>query len=249
MVAPEETSVVIGPDKRVSASPVPSLVGTTVRRTILVGRVYIAFGVGASTLVAIALLVAGSQGTTFELGFAVLLPLFATVGSMGGLLTFSNDRTKGVLEYLIAYGVRPLTLFLNGLLCTAAATAIILGLSLPIGLGLATAWNVALSVDFLTIFLFYTVPVTFASALLAATAGMIWTTVSTPRAGMNNPVGLAPLIAILPTILVIILASIVGSSEFFAVTDGASVAIIAAVVSFLALSGRLMGRERFLSPI
>jgi hypothetical protein len=226
-----------------------SLLGTTIRRTFVIGWLYFVIGTVISLILALALLATARHGTTFVTTFPLEIPLFAVLGSQGGLMTFSSDRTKGVFEYLIAYGVRPRTLFINGLLSTAAMAAVILGLSLLVGLGVATADGVALTEVLWKSVALYTIPMGFAGALFTATVGMTWSSVSTPRRGLNSPVGIAPMVGIAPTIIVLIIAEKVASSEFYYVTVGAAVAIIAAVVGLLAMSAQLMGRERFLSPI
>jgi hypothetical protein len=226
-----------------------SLLGTTIRRTISVGWRYLAIGTALSLLLALILVLGSRNSTAFAVTFPLEVPLFAVLGSMGGLMTFTGDRTKGVFEYLIAYGVRPRTLFTNGLASTAAMAAFILALSLSVGLGAAEARGVALTWDLAKSVSFYTVPMSFAGALFTATVGMIWSSVSSPRTGLNSPVGLAPMIGIAPTVLVLIAAESVPSSEYYDVTVGAAAIIIVAVVVLLAMSARLMGRERFLSPL
>ena len=106
----------------------------------------------------------------------------------------------------MAYGVRPRNLFINGLLATAAMSGIILGVALSVGIGLAVDRGVALTQDFWEALAYYTVPMGLAGALVTSTVGMIWASVSTPRTGINSPVGLAPTIGIAPTILVLIAA-------------------------------------------
>ncbi|MGA7923093.1 MAG: hypothetical protein WCA77_03880 [Thermoplasmata archaeon] len=227
----------------------PSLAGTTIRRTIIIGRQYLVIGVVISLVLALILLFVARHSTAFSTTFPLEVPLFAVLGSTGGLMTFTSDRTKGVFEYLIAYGVRPQSLFLYGLLSTTAMAAIILGLSLSVGLGAATVSGAALSQDFWKSVGLYTIPMSFAGALFTSTVGMIWSSISSPRTGMNSPVGIAPMVGIAPTVLVLIVAEASPSSDFYYITVGAAVAIIVAVVGLLAMSAKLMGRERFLSPI
>jgi len=227
----------------------PTLTGTTIRRTITVGWRYLAIGTALSLLLAFLLLAGARSGSAFARTFPLEVPLFAILGSMGGLMTFTSDRTKGVFEYLIAYGVRPRTLFIDGLISTSAMVAIILGLSLLVGFGAADAYGVTLSADLVQSVALYTVPMSFAGALFTATVGMIWASVSTPRTGINSPIGIAPMVGIAPTVLVLVVANTVPPSEFYYVTVGAAAAIIAAVVGLLVMSARLMGRERFLSSL
>jgi len=232
-----------------SESPVPSMTATTVRRAIAIGWRYLAIGTGISLLLAVILVVGAHSRTAFDQTFPLELPLFSVMGSLGGLLTFASDRTKGVFEYLIAYGVRARSLFLDGLVSTAVMVVIILGLSLSVGVGAATVSGIPLTEDFVKTVAFYTIPMAFAAGLFAATVGMIWSSVSSPRSGLNSPLGLAPMTGIAPTVLVLILAESAPASDFYYITTGAAVVIVVVTVGLLALSARLMGRERFLSPL
>ncbi|MFI5414119.1 MAG: hypothetical protein ACHQ16_00375 [Candidatus Lutacidiplasmatales archaeon] len=85
--------------------------------------------------------------------------------------------------------------------------------------------------------------------MFTATVGMIWSSVSTPRSGMNSPVGIAPMVGIAPILLVLLAAEGAPSADYYYITVGAALAILAAVVVLLAMSARLMSRERFLSPL
>lgn len=225
------------------------LAATTIRRTLSIGKVYLAIGTALSLLLSVVLLVTPRASMLFATTYPLELPLFAILGSTGGLMTFTSDRTKGVFEYLIAYGVSPRALFLNGLVATAAMTGIILGLSLAIGLGAATARGVPLEGSLEQAIAFYTIPVSIAGALFTSTVGMIWSSISTPRTGINSPVGIAPMLGVAPVILVLILAEGAPRSDYYYITVGAAVAILGGAMGLLALSSRLMGRERFLSPI
>ena len=225
-----------------------ALAGSTIRRTLAIGWRYLAIGTGMSVFLSLIFLL-GKHSTTFVIIFPLEIPLFAVLGSMGGLVTFTSDRTKGVFEYLIAYGIRPRTLFADGLLSTAAMSAIILGLALLVGLGAADSQGVVLNYSLWKAIALYTVPMSFAGGLFISTIGMIWASLSTPRTGVNSPVGIAPMFGVGPTILVLVTAETAPASEYYYITVGASVAIIAVVVALLALSARLMGRERFLSPL
>ncbi|HEV8050201.1 MAG TPA: hypothetical protein VGP88_06365 [Thermoplasmata archaeon] len=233
----------------VAAGAAPNVTVTTIRRTLRIGWTYLAIGAFVSLLLTGILLFGVHRGSAFVTTYPLELPIFAVLGSTGGLMTFTSDRTKGVFEYLIAYGVRPRSLFVNGLLATITMASIVLGLALALGLGLAVATGITLTTDFLQTVALYTIPMSLAGALFTSTVGMIWTSISTPRTGMNSPVGLAPMVGIAPTVLVLVVAETLPSSEFYYFTAGAAAAIVLAVVGLLAASARLMGRERFLSPL
>jgi hypothetical protein len=231
---------------------IPSLVSSTIRRTIVIGWRYIAIGTAISLLLTAILIFQVKSGSThaaFSTAYPLELPIFAVLGSVAGLMTFTADRTKGVYEYLIAYGIRPGSLFANTLLATVAMVALILGVSLGLGLGIGVSQGVVLTQTLAKSLALYTLPVSFAGGLFTATVGMMWTSISSPRMGMNSPVGIAPMFGVAPVILVLIVAEAAPASDFYYVTGGAAAVIIVIVVGLLSLSARLMSRERFLSPI
>ncbi|MCI4320205.1 MAG: hypothetical protein L3K23_08780 [Thermoplasmata archaeon] len=210
---------------------------------------YLAIGTVLALFLSLVLVLGTKSPTVFATTFPLEIPLFAILGSSGALITFVSDRTKGVFEYLIAYGVRPRSLFVDSLIATAALAALILGLALGVGLSIALSHGITLTTDLSESLAFYTVPMGFAGALFTSTVGMIWSSVSTPRTGINSPIGIAPMVGITPGILVLIVAEALPHGQFYYFTAGAAGVIIAAVALLLALSARLMGRDRFLSPL
>ncbi len=145
----------------------PSLRQVTLRRGTLSGRFYLVIGVMVSLILTVALL-RTARGTGESVAvFPLAIPLFASLGSMGGWMLFVGDRTKGVLEYFISYGARPRTLFINNLLVTVALTTIVLGGSLAVGLGGYLAVGNALSTELESSIFGYTIPVAYAIALFA----------------------------------------------------------------------------------
>ncbi len=232
----------------VAETPLPSLLAVTVRRGLVAGRLYLGMGTAISLLLAIVLLRTAHASTVFVTTFPLEIPMFAALGAMGGLVIFTGDRTKGVFEYLIAYGVRPRRLFADYLAVTAILSTIVLAAALTVGLVGYRLQGFSISGELWDEILGYTIPMTYASGLFAAVAGIIWSTLSTPRAGVNSPVGLAPILGIAPPVLVLVLAESVARSSYYVVTVGASAGFLAVVGLLLAASGRLLSRERFLSP-
>lgn len=230
-------------------SVVPSVTAITFRRGMRAGRIYLVFGLAISLILTVVLLRSARGGAAFEMTFPLEVPLFATLGGMGGIMLFVSDRSKGVLEYVISYGVRPGRLFLNYLLTSAGLSTLILGVLLAVGLGAFAGTGHSISMDLEHAILGYTLPMTYASALFAATCGMVWSTISSPRVGLNSPVGIAPLLGIAPPVIVLILAETAPKADYYDVTVGAAVGFIVAVFALLGASARLMGRERYLSPI
>ncbi len=230
------------------AEGLPSLTAITFKRGLVAGRLYL----GLATLISLILttvLLHNAKPGVFANTFPLELPLFATLGSMGGIMLFVSDRSKGVLEYLIAYGVRPRSLFLNVLLTAAALSSLVLLCALAVGLSGYLLTGHTLTADLENSILGYTVPMTYASALFATMTGMLWSVLSTPRAGLNSPVGVSPLLGIAPPMLVLILAEAVDKSAYYDITVGASIGFLLVVAGLLLVSTRLMGRERFLSAM
>ncbi len=232
-----------------SQRKLPSLMRVTLRRGAVAGRFYLVIGVVVSLILAIVLLRTAHATTEFASVFPLEIPLFASLGAMGGLLLFVNDRSKGVLEYFISYGVRPQTLYVNSLLVTVSLSSIVLGSALAVGLAAYIATGNPLTSGLENSLLGYTIPMTYASALFASICGIIWSALSTPRTGVNSPVGLAPVLGIAPPILVLVVAEAVDKAAYYDVTVGASLGFLALVVLLLVASSRLMDRERYLSPM
>ena len=195
-----------------------------------------------------------SSETGFSAGFPIFLPIFASVGSMGGLAVFTSDRLKGVLEYLMAYGVSPRRIFVNVLLASLVLVTIVLAIALGIGLGVFLGRGNALSDVLVLLIVFYTLPMSYASAAFAATVGMYWSALSSPRQGLNSPIGLAPFIGILPSVATlgaVVALGIFGNDSTgssFIIATTISLGLVAAfVVMLLSMIGRFLRRERLLS--
>jgi hypothetical protein len=227
----------------------PSLLGITVRRSVVLGRIYLGLGTGYGLLFAV--LTSLVAGNAFAATIALFLPLFAVLGSLGGLIVFTNDRVKGVFEYLVAYGVSPRRLFVNVLVTSVLLTTIVLGIVLSAGLSVFVATGHAITGDLVVPLVAYSVPMAYASVLFAATVGMYWTSLSSPREGMSNPVGLMPIVGIAPGIVTVIVAGVAGSLgvSVYAVTSSAVALVAAIVLLLLASTERLMPPERLLSPV
>lgn len=233
-----------------ASGPAP-LVDITVRRAATVGKFYLVYGSVVATILALALGFSG--GSAFASGFPLFLPVFGVVGSLGALTVFTTDRMKGVLEYLMAYGITPRRLFANVLLASLVLVTVVLSVGVGVGLGVYLLNGHALTPSLAESVGLYGVPMSYASAALCAILGMFWTSLSSPAQGMNSPIGLAPLIGILPPIGTVGVIGVLAATGVTGVTLDVvallAVAVVAAVVILLlALSGRLLARERLLSP-
>ena len=223
----------------------PSLLGITIRRSLVAGRVYFVVGLLYVFFLSIALSLSGPS--SFGTGFPILLPIFTVLGAIGGLTVFANDRVKGTFEYLLAYGVRPRRIFTDILITSLALVSIELALTLALGLGIYLVLGNALSADLLLGLGLYAIPESYACAALMAMIGAFWTSLSSPRAGINSPLGLAPAFGILPQIVTLVLSGVF-SAYFYDVLVGSVAIVIVVVLILLSLTNRLMPRERLLSP-
>jgi len=227
----------------------PSLLSVTLQRGLIAGRAYLVIGIVISLILTVVLLRTAKGSVVFVGIFPLEIPLFASLGAIGGMMLFVGDRSKGVLEYLISYGVRPRSLVMNCLLATVVLSTIVMGSALLVGLVGYVATGNSISATLQDSILGYTIPMTYATSLFAATCGVIWSTLSTPRMGLNSPVGVAPLLGVAPPVLVLIVAEGVDKSAYYYVTVGAALGFLALVAALLVASTRLMSRERYLSSM
>lgn len=194
----------------VGPQALPSILDSTIRRSFVLGRIALigalAYAVILSTITDL------ESGPSAVEGMAIIFPIFAVVGSMGGLMVFSGDRVKGVYEYLIAYGISPRRLFVNVLVACLVLVTTVLGISLAFGLGLYLARGYSISALQAEAVGLYSIPMSYASAAFAATVGMYWVSLSSPRQGMNSPIGLMPFIGIAPSLATLAAAVVVGAS-------------------------------------
>jgi len=229
----------------------PSLFGVTMRRSFTTGRFFLGYGSAMSVVLGVSL--ALSPGLAFASTFPFLLPIFVVVGSMGAMVVFTNDRIKGVLEYLLAYGYSPQRLFVTFLLTALALSAVVLSVALAGVLGVYLIRGHPFTTQLAALLLLYAVPMSISSPAFAATVGMLWTSLSSPRAGMNSPIGLIPFIGILPCILTLFLlttlaaAGIFSPTELLLVATGVVGAVVLIVVALLSTLSRFLRRERLLS--
>lgn len=229
------------------APPVASLFAVTVRRSVVSGRVYLIVGIGYSLLIAFLL---GRTGPAQAFGYVIslFLPVFAAVGGMGALQVFTNDRLKGVFEYLLAYGVSARRLFANSLGAALVLVTIVVATSLAVGLGEFYARRHAISQNVAVLLVVYSVPMSYATVAFSSTIGMFWTSFSSPREGMNSPIGLVPLFGVAPPVLTLVLLGIAQNASPFLVPLAAVLVVSAVVLGLVGSVDRLLRRERLLSP-
>ncbi len=233
-----------------------ALISTNFRRAFNFGKIYVAMGMVLPLLFIAELSVAGSStsaastpvGPIVSQIYPLLLPVFVVLGASGALMIFASDKDKGVYEYMLAYGVDVSTIFWSIIAATMGLVTLVLAVSLILSVGVLAFTNAgALSVAFGELVLFYTIPLSYAAAMLMSMTGMIWSQLTARRPGVNSPVGIAPLLGIAPVLVVLLLAVGPGSGHILYVVGGASAAMILAVVALASIASGKMQRERFLS--
>ncbi len=224
----------------------PSLLRIGIRRSFTAGRVFFLVGIVYVFFLSIGLSFSGPS--SFDSAFPIILPIFTALGALGSLMVFANDRVKGTFEYLLAYGVRPRRIFTEVLVTSLGLVTVENGLTLTIGLGIYLALGNALSASLLVGLGLYAIPESYACAALMAIVGVVWTSLSSPRAGLNSPVGFIPFFGILPQIVTLIIAGVF-SGYLYEVLFASLVVVVGIVVTLLGLTNRLLRRERLLSPV
>lgn len=228
-----------------------TLFSFAVRRAATSGRFFLVYGALLSTVLGVVLSVSSRAGLVS--GFPILVPIFGIVGAMGGLVVFTNDRLKGVLEYLLSYGVSPRRIFALTLEASLVLVSVVLGVALTATIGVNVAQHGGLPVGFYELVLVYTLPMSYSSVAFATVLGIYWTSLSSPRAGMNSPIGLIPFLGILPSVAVLgglIVTGVLGiaTPEALLVLTGTAVGTLVVVVIILVSQvDRLLRRERLLS--
>lgn len=225
------------------ARGVPSLLGVTIRRSMVLGRVSLIAG---GVMVGFFSLVLGLDGGLFVSIGTVILPVYAVTGGIGGAMVFTNDRMKGVLEYLVAYGLSPRRILSNVLIAGLVQSTIVLSIGVATGTTVCLLSGQALTARLPEVLLAYTFPMSYATVSLMTAVGVFWTSLSSPRAGMNSPLGVLPMLGVLPPGLGLVLALAV-PAHATPILLGIELAVAVVVVSLLTRTNRLMPPDRLLS--
>ena len=189
----------------------------------------------------------GIGGPLFLSVGAVVLPIFAVSGGLGGSLVFTNDRLKGVLEYLVAYGVSSRRLLLNAILSGFAQATIVLAAGVAAGTTTYLLSGYSLTLRLPEVLLAYTFPMSYLTVCMMTTVGVFWTSLSSPRSGMNSPLGVLPMIGVVPTAAVLVLA-LTFPAHATQIALAAELVMFLTVLFLIARTDRFMPTDRLLSP-
>ncbi len=227
-----------------------SLFRTNFKRAISYGAVYLGTGLVISILFGGIFSSIASVGGSVPLAileeFPLMLPMFVVIGCLGGLMIFVSDRSKGVYEYLIAYGVSTYEIFWSTVQVTLGLVTIILASSIAANMVMSLLIGGSIQPVMIELLLIYTIPLSYAGAAFMSMASMLWSSLTVRMVGVNSPVGLAPILGIVPVLAVYFLA-LFDSSDFLLITVGATLILVALVIVMMVVANKKMSRERLLS--
>ncbi len=228
-----------------SPPELPTLLGVTVRRSLIVGRIPMAISTAMLCFYSIGFALA--PGDLYADIGSLLLPVFAVSGALGGATVFTNDRMKGVLEYLVAYGLTPRRVLGNVLVAGLVQVTVILSVGVAAGVLTHRLAGFAITAKLVEALLLYSFPMSYLTVGLMTTIGVFWTALSSPRAGMTSSVGVLPLIGVAPTTGVLV-AALALPGYGVPILFGSEALVGVALLALLSQSTRLMPPERLLSP-
>ena len=147
-----------------------SFLGPTIRRSFRSGRMVLVVGVVWSVILGVAIAVGAAA---IRLQLSPDLPVFGSVSAVGALTVFTSDRTTGVLEYLVAYGVSPRRLFTNFIVAALASISIVLVIARGASVGDHLALGNKVSTSLLLFLGGYAIPMSYVSGAFATTVGLL----------------------------------------------------------------------------
>jgi hypothetical protein len=232
-----------------------ALIKTNFKRAISFGSIYLILGIVISFLTGGLLtgIISGAASASVDTPlvvsqtFPLMLPMYVVLGSFGGLMVFVSDRTKGVFEYLIAYGVNVYEIFWSTLLTTLGLVTIVLGVSLTGNIAILLLMGGSIQPAMIELLLIYTIPVSYASVAFMTMAGMMWSSLTARIPGVNSPVGICTILGLAPVLAVLILSAFFASSGFLLLVGGVILILVALVVAMMVVANKRMNRERLLS--
>ncbi len=219
------------------------------KRTVSFSRIYIVIGMILPIFYSGVLFFIPDASLKSSIGslYPLLMPLFIIIGSIGPLWIFTSDKRKGVYEYLIASGIEVSSVFWSVLMITAGIVTMLLAFVLISILIIFTLAGVQITVIMVETIIFFTIPISYSSSILTSTAGMIWASLSKSMTGVNSPVGLAPLLGIIPILIAFLIPAIIGPKLSLYAGGIVSLAVLVTAIVVLMIANMKMDRERFLS--
>jgi len=237
-----------------------SLIQTNFKRAIRFGAIYLILGVVLSLVMSVSFNLLSSVDTEIQpvmSQFALLmLPLYTVLGSLGGLMVFVSDRTKGVYEYLIAYGVSVYEIFWSVLIASFGLVTLVLGIALAGEIILSLLLIGSIQFALIELLLIYAIPLSYASVAFMCMAGMIWSSLTVRIPGVNSPTGISTILGIGPSMVIVILSTFfissnnsLSSNSFLLIASGVTLITVMLAFAMMIVANKKMNRERLLSDV
>lgn len=235
------------------AAGLATLVRINVRRAVRVGRIYlgmaIALGLFATSLIVLETPGSGAVGTVLGTVVPAEIPIFGVVGSLGALIVFVSDRSKGVYEYLIAYGVETSVISASIVLASLALVSIVFAVAGGVSTALVLERTGTIPFYYVRDLLVDALPLAFGATAFMTMVSMMWAAVASPRTGVNGPVGFAPTIGIGPLLILLITSGLAPPAIRVWLAPGIALVLFGLVGLMVVLLSRGSVRERFLSTL
>ncbi len=205
-----------------------SIPGSTIART---------YGLPAST----------SGGAVLVATLApAIIPLAAVIGSFSPLLLFVNDRSRGVYEYLLAYGKKPSDIFSALILSVLIISVILTTVPLTLSAVLIYLTGPFLLPPFADEAVIYVLPVSLVAPLFVSGIAATWVSLTKRVQFVNSPIGIAPMFGLAPVLLVLLISQLDRGKDVLIVMGVASVLMVVATAAIFLLAARLLRGERFI---
>ncbi len=231
------------------------------RRSLLSGRAYLILGLAMPLLVILLLYFTGRSVEGGKLGFPssvgggavivalmapAVIPLATVIGSFSPLLLFVNDRSRGVHEYLLAFGKKPGDIFSALLVSVIVISAILVIVPITAVMVMLYISGPLLLSGFLLETAVYVVPMGFIVPLFISGIAAMWVSLTKRTQFVNSPIGIAPLFGLAPIMLVLMINEFVGPANRVILTGVITVLMTVATVAIFILASRLLSGERFI---
>lgn len=215
---------------------------------IMIGTLYLTVRGAGSSALAARYGLPSSVGAGAILLYSIVpavIPLGAVIGSFSPLLLFVNDRSRGVYEYLLAFGKRPSDIFASLVVSVVVISTILVAVPFCITLVLIWLEGPVLVGPYLIEGAIYSIPMSFIVPLFITGIAAIWVSLTKRVQFVNSPIGVAPMFGLIPVMIVLVVSEFTARYTLL-LTAAVSLAMVIATISMFVLASKLLKGERFI---
>lgn len=235
------------------------------RRSVATSKAYLIFGLALPLLMTVLFFVIGNREHASALAAAYglppstsgggilvytfipsVIPLAAVIGSFSPLLVFVNDRSRGVYEYLLAFGRKPAEIFIGLVISVIVLSVALIAVPVAVAGSLIYISSGALLGRLMTEILVYSLPVGFVAPLFISAISVMWVSLTKRMQFVNSPIGIAPLFGLLPVVAVLLFAEFDRGANLTLPLAFVAAGMAAATVVLFAIASSALGGERFI---